>query len=180
MGSGPAKLFGATTAAAMATQVPVASWVYEGCSEPTRDPDMTDWPPKTLFVFDFDCTITSVHLYHTLNTEEGREQLEADADTFYTMIFGGEERINWLRNFLNGMKENGAELRIMSFGSESEIRHALEHFGIDGVFSAVHGRSSYRQFGIHGRGAKQVPAAFTDAWRTPSACVLVAPPSLLP
>ena len=71
---------------------------------------------RTLVVFDFDCTITSVHLFHTLHGgadggSAANEELRADPAAFYTRICGGEARVALLRVFLQGLRAAGATLR---------------------------------------------------------------------
>ena len=137
-------------------------WIYTG-HEPMSEADLEGMdlsaaPPrkgKTLVVLDFDCTITRVHMYYALTTPEGRAALQSDADEFYGMIFGGEERIRALRDTFARLADGGATLRVMSFGSEAQIRAALAHLDLARVVEQVHGRASYAERGFFGRAAKQ-------------------------
>jgi|TARA_B110000208_G_scaffold180702_1_gene230661 hypothetical protein len=116
---------------------------------------------RTLVVFDFDCTITSVHLFHTLHGgadggAAANEELRADPAAFYTRICGGEARVALLRAFLQGLSAAGATLRILSFGHEDEIEACLVWLEVRSLFDAVHGSASYSSHGIRGgRGSKQ-------------------------
>ncbi len=135
------------------------AWEDETTGEEKVLPDVVVNAARTLVVFDFDCTLTSNHLFHALHGGDGdasRARLAEDPDSFYLEIFGGAERVEMLRAFLRDMKEAGATLRILSFGREAEIEAALEWMDVRVLFDEVHGSASYTKRGIHGaRHSKQ-------------------------
>ena len=55
---------------------------------------------RTLLVFDFDCTLSSVHLFKLLRSVDGQRDMARDPDGFFTRVFGGAERIAALQGFL--------------------------------------------------------------------------------
>lgn len=128
------------------------TWV--GLTAPTdvgsdAEPGAVAGPRRTLLVFDFDCTLSSVHLFHYLRSPVGQRELKQDADGFYTRIFGGAERIAALQAFLRGCSAlPGSELRVLSFGYEEEIRAALDYIGVTDCFEGVYGSAAYEEFGV--------------------------------
>uniref|UniRef100_A0A7S3ARR8 Calcineurin-like phosphoesterase domain-containing protein n=1 Tax=Haptolina ericina TaxID=156174 RepID=A0A7S3ARR8_9EUKA len=86
--------------------------------------------PSTLVVFDFDCTLTICHMYALLRTREGAHALANDPGHFYEEVFGGEARIQKLRDFLCALERAGATLAVLSNGLGREIRAALRFVGL--------------------------------------------------
>jgi hypothetical protein len=101
-------------------------------------------PTHTAVVFDFDCTLSIVHLFYTLRSEPGRQMLQNDPNDFYFQLFGGDERINALKQFIHALSERGFTLVILSFGHEAEVRAALHWIGLEQYFRAVYGNESYK------------------------------------
>jgi len=78
---------------------------------------------RTLFVFDFDCTLTSIHMlvlgimlipltftdfgilcrYYSLAKDEGLRQLRDDPTRFYMNIFGGADGVERLRELFSNL-----------------------------------------------------------------------------
>ena len=59
-------------------------------------------------------------------------------------LFGGDERIAALKQFIHALSERGFTLVILSFGHEAEVRAALHWIGLETYFKAVYGNESYK------------------------------------
>eukprot|EP01084_Bolivina_argentea_P085816 155112_1 len=83
-----------------------------------------------LIAFDFDQTITKLHLYFVLNGTDANEQLVALENTISEQrlieIFGGEDRIQRLQTHFKLLSTKIKYIAIISFGFEKVIRRALE------------------------------------------------------
>eukprot|EP01049_Picozoa_sp_SAG25_P004065 SAG25_NODE_247_length_11077_cov_5.635088_5_plen_185_part_00 len=55
-------------------------WVPRGAAEPLLPPPD---PAHTLFVFDFDCTLSSLHLFKVLRSYQGQQDLVRDPNAFF-------------------------------------------------------------------------------------------------
>ena len=134
-------------------------WEDAASGEEKVRPEVVVDPARTLVLFDFDCTLTAVHLYHTLHggqREASQARLRSDPAGFYADICGGARRVAALRTFLRDLHATGATLRILSFGHEAEIEHCLEGLEVRELFDAVHGQAAYADHGITGvRGSTQ-------------------------
>jgi hypothetical protein len=134
------------------------------------DPSLFRWTPaataatatttattKTLVVFDFDRTLSAVHMFEELRTQKGQQELRRDAPAFYLRMFGGQERISALRGFLRALSERCA-IRVLSFGMEAEIKAALSHLELLDLFDTICGAAAWDRWGLvctGGGGAKQ-------------------------
>jgi HAD superfamily phosphatase (TIGR01681 family) len=105
-------------------------------------------PKRTLVVFDFDCTLSVVHMYQILRREEGQGRLASDKSAFYTTVFGGQQRIVALSTMLSALQNSGCKIRILSFGFESEIEDALTDLQLRHYFEHVYGSESFGRFGV--------------------------------
>jgi len=118
-----------------------------------------------LVVFDFDCTLTSFHVFASLagvvqstaprlavpppyaRSEEGQlERLrELDNDTdwgsgaFASKAFGGHQRLTQLRDLLEVSRQSKVECVILSRGMTKPIRKILEQVDLLSFFSHIHG-----------------------------------------
>lgn len=107
-------------------------------------------PVNILVVFDFDCTLTQLHMYNELRQPSGQMQKQRNPDAFYERIFGGQERIQALCSFIRTIRQHGCALRIMSFGYAAEIWDALSHIGVIDAFEDICGNKDYKQHGVRG------------------------------
>jgi len=103
---------------------------------------------ETLLLFDFDCTLSSVHLFHTLRTASGMARMRKNKTKFYRDIFGGDARMKKIRAFLEQLSKSGFTVYVLSFGNESEIRDALKVAGALKFVSHIYGNTSYTKAGI--------------------------------
>ena len=132
------------------------------------DPSLFRWAPaataatatattKPLVVFDFDRTLSAVHMFEELRTQKGQQEVRRDAPAFYLRMFGGQERIYALRSFLRALSER-CTIRVLSFGMEAEIKAALSHLELLDLFDAICGAAAWDRWGLvctSGGGAKQ-------------------------
>merc|ERR1719410_2978403 len=94
-----------------------------------------------LIAYDFDCTISSVHIYHALNkfakagsgtrSEKQCAQLEATQDDRVIEWFGSSARLQRLRTHFKLLSENKCQLYIISHGYETVIAKALKRVGLE-------------------------------------------------
>jgi len=105
-------------------------------------------PSKTLIVFDFDCTLSAIHLYHTLRKQEGRQEFQANKEEFLLRVFGGPERLASLQKFISHLHSLNVPMLVLSFGVEEEIKPALEFASLLGYFDEIYDAFSYSKFGI--------------------------------
>lgn len=112
---------------------------------------------KKCIVFDFDCTLTYTHYYYYINDlEKYKTDWFTKLDKEYTknindiilkdmqnnfnwnkykdnltnILFGGEERLDNIINFLTLLKENGYDIYISSRGICNDIYKVLEFYDI--------------------------------------------------
>lgn len=102
-----------------------------------RSPAGPSLPPGgcTHLVLDFDCTLSQIHLYHTLRGEGGQAALKRDSVGFFTEIFGGRARVEKLKAWLERLKAGGVVTSILSNGYEEEIVAALQTVGLRDAIS---------------------------------------------
>lgn len=105
-------------------------------------------PEKTLVVFDFDCTLSAVHLFHTLRSPEGQQEYSADPRAFFSRIWGGPARIEAVQRFLRTLKAQRFMVYILSFGNEREIVAALKFANVLEEVNAIYGNASYAKAGV--------------------------------
>jgi len=121
----------------------------DGCSAGASIPanirgDTTPGPVKVI-IYDFDQTISREHVYHNLRKVGKAEkacttvQLENIERSQWIAWYGGEERLDRIREHLDELKGRGAILYIASFGWHSEVSFALRLFSLDKFFTAVVG-----------------------------------------
>lgn len=128
-----------------------------------------------LVLFDFDQTLSIIHLYHHLHrlshsngvnhSDRGLAQVEALAsaygsqEQFVQEVFGGEERLADLKSTLSKLSglQPPAEMVVVTHGYEKVVRKALQRSGLAAFFSDVVGRDS--KLMADARGLKQVVAA---------------------
>ena len=82
-------------------------------------------PGDTLLLFDFDCTLSSVHLFHSLRSSDGQTEYKKDKAVFLEKIWGGKKRMTQISSFLGKLNDNGFKIFVLSFGNENEIEEAL-------------------------------------------------------
>ena len=86
-----------------------------------------------LILYDFDQTITSVHLYHELRGGQLKE-LSRISDERLIEIFGGNERIKRLDEHFEILTKNNVKLGILSFGFTKVIETALNRVNLLNYF----------------------------------------------
>jgi len=92
----------------------------------------TDTNPIKLVVYDFDQTLSSVHLYHELQGKRAA-QLAKISDERLLEIFGGAKRLARLTEHLQRVSVK-SELAIVSFGWVDVIKAALERMKLSNYF----------------------------------------------
>ena len=86
-----------------------------------------------LILYDFDQTITCLHLYRELHGGQ-LMALSKLSNKSLINIYGGEQRINILNNHFKYLTDNHIEIGIISFGYTSVIRKALQRVNLDSYF----------------------------------------------
>lgn len=81
--------------------------------------------------YDFDDTLAAMDFY--LATHGAMDVSEFD-DAFFVEAIGGDKRLARLECHLNGLKERGIDLSIVSFGWSTAIRETLDRVGLAGFF----------------------------------------------
>lgn len=94
---------------------------------------------RKVVVFDFDQTISSIHVFHLLAkagaaSERGQvlklvRESEGDHE-FYVDLLGGEERVAQLGDFFSDLKREGAVLYVCSKGLVATVRFVLAKTGL--------------------------------------------------
>ena len=116
-----------------------------------------------LIIFDFDCTLTTKHFYHFMNINNkilDSKVLEYidDIDNFKKVIetgcnnitdifkqilinefFGGNERLEKLKEVLQKLKEYNCRIIIASKGKHNQIISLLKCLGLFEMFDEIHG-----------------------------------------
>ena len=105
-------------------------------------------PGDTLLLFDFDCTLSSVHLFHSLRSSDGQTEYKKDRAVFLEKIWGGRKRMAQISSFLGKLNENGFKIFVLSFGNEKEIEEALRFAKCFKYVSRIYGNASYGKHGI--------------------------------
>eukprot|EP00484_Ammonia_sp_Unknown_P016131 CAMPEP_0197056504 /NCGR_PEP_ID=MMETSP1384-20130603/85688_1 /TAXON_ID=29189 /ORGANISM="Ammonia sp." /LENGTH=201 /DNA_ID=CAMNT_0042490525 /DNA_START=30 /DNA_END=635 /DNA_ORIENTATION=+ len=96
--------------------------------EKKNESDANDQNDKVkLVIYDFDQTITCVHLYYELSQGDGEQldELKKMDDKRLTDIFGGKDRVQALRKHFDALKANKIDLGIISYGYGDVIKQAL-------------------------------------------------------
>lgn len=86
-----------------------------------------------LILYDFDQTITCLHLYRELHGGQ-LMALSKLSNKSLINIYGGQQRINILNNHFKYLTDNHIEIGIISFGYTSVIRKALQRVNLDSYF----------------------------------------------
>jgi len=119
--------------------------------------------PKTLIVFDFDCTLTTKHFYYFMNDLESfnnnplwesielknnyevlRHNIEngdlslPDKELLINEFFGGNERLQSLISMIETLKSDGCTVRIASRGYKSQIIAFMKNLGLSHLFADDH------------------------------------------
>lgn len=104
-----------------------------GFGQSTTDAAAAATNPIKLVVYDFDQTLSSVHLYHEL---QGKQEaaLTKLSDERLLEIFGGTKRLERLSAHLSRVSEK-CELAIISFGYVGVIKAALTRMSLFKFFS---------------------------------------------
>jgi hypothetical protein len=76
---------------------------------------------RAIAVFDFDCTLSAVHLFKEMRSIEGTDEFRRNRSGFLTRIWGGEPRIAAMRRFL-------LELNSLGCSSEPPLQACPERF----------------------------------------------------
>ena len=100
-------------------------------------------PGDTLLLFDFDCTLSSVHLFHSLRSSDGQTEYKKDKAVFLEKIWGGKKRMTQISSFLGKLNDNGFKIFVLSFGNENEIEEALRFAKCFKHVSRIYGNASY-------------------------------------
>lgn len=102
------------------------------------DKAVTQSATAKVVVYDFDQTITVIHLYHELNGRgvDQKQVLSKMTDKRLKQIFGGKARIEALHRHFGALKANGVELAIISFGFVGVIKAALQRMGLFDAYFA--------------------------------------------
>lgn len=90
--------------------------------------------PIKLVVYDFDQTLSSVHLYHELQGKRS-PALAKMSDERLLEVFGGAKRLARLKQHLS-LLSTKCELAIISFGWVDVIKGALERMSLDAFFES--------------------------------------------
>eukprot|EP01084_Bolivina_argentea_P208513 355469_1 len=107
--------------------------------EPNKDESVDDKKSKDktgdsikLVIYDFDQTITSIHLYHELNygNDDQETQLAKMSDSKLLQVFGGKQRLERLSQHFSYLKTKNVEIGIISFGYVNVIRKALQRMNL--------------------------------------------------
>ena len=88
-----------------------------------------------LVAFDFDQTISVVHLYHLMRKDETTELDSYSNEFLKREVFGGEARLKLLAEHFHHLIANGATLCIISFGFTLVIIEALRRVNLIDFFS---------------------------------------------
>jgi len=104
-------------------------------------------PNVKALVYDFDCTISSEHVYHNLNklslglatgtgtlAEMQCKRLNSISYEQVLVWFGGKARLQRLNKHFELLKDKGRTLLIISHGFESVVKAALRRVGLDTYF----------------------------------------------
>jgi len=86
-----------------------------------------------LILYDFDQTITCLHLYRELHGGQ-LNALSKLSNKSLINIYGGQERINILNNHFKYLTDNNIEIGIVSFGYTNVIQKALQRVNLDSYF----------------------------------------------
>lgn len=129
----------------------------EGC--PSQSPDAAPLKPcgtVQLVIYDFDQTITSLHLYRKLRGGKNAA-LSKFPDHKLIEVFGGEQRIQSLHRHFQYLRSHHIELYIVSFGWSEVIESALHRVEMDVYFksTAILGRDS-KELITHNRAKGEV------------------------
>eukprot|EP00485_Elphidium_margaritaceum_P007573 CAMPEP_0202692060 /NCGR_PEP_ID=MMETSP1385-20130828/6547_1 /ASSEMBLY_ACC=CAM_ASM_000861 /TAXON_ID=933848 /ORGANISM="Elphidium margaritaceum" /LENGTH=206 /DNA_ID=CAMNT_0049347533 /DNA_START=38 /DNA_END=658 /DNA_ORIENTATION=- len=92
-----------------------------------------------LVIYDFDQTITTIHLYHELNYA-GTDQLKSlkkMKDKRLIEIFGGKDRIKALNGHFSTLMSNGVDIGIISYGYVDVIKQALTRMDLFKYFDGA-------------------------------------------
>jgi hypothetical protein len=100
-------------------------------------------PPIKLLILDFDLTMTTT-TYPINKRGVAKRDVTADKTKLFTQgmskqnhvdNFGGEERVERMKELFDELIANGTELRILSYGTKEAIVHALEEVGLADYFT---------------------------------------------
>ena len=100
-------------------------------------------PPIKMLILDFDLTMTTT-TYPINKRGVAKRDVTADKTKLFTEgmskqnhmdNFGGEERVERMKELFDVLIDNGTELRILSYGTKEAIVHALEEVGLADYFT---------------------------------------------
>lgn len=110
-------------------------------------------------VFDFDCTITSRHLFKTTRNinkyvddwkkETGKDMVPEpfyEEKGFVDYIYGSEKRIFDLMNFLQVLKDFNCYLHIVTNSEVCDVENTLESAKLLPYFSSIYGMSGVEKY----------------------------------
>jgi len=117
------------------------SFAFTGNNSSTA-PSAASALPVKLVIYDFDQTITSLHLYNELKHRQ-EEELKKMSDDRLLEIFGGSDRIQRLREHFKRVTTE-CEVAIISFGWVNVIVDSLKRMKLYQYFEGAHiiGRDS--------------------------------------
>lgn len=106
---------------------------------------------KSVVVFDFDYTLSEAHMYHLIGGGHiikwhmplERQQILDNKSYVTAVIFGGQERVDRMRTFLQGLVQDGRVLAISSNNYLEHIKRALTHVDLLDYFTWIHARNSF-------------------------------------
>jgi HAD superfamily phosphatase (TIGR01681 family) len=135
--------------------------VLAGCGNPAPTPLPSPQPAPTsnppaapalkMVVFDFDQTLPTIHVFHKTNGARDATKLD---DAFFIEAFGGQPRIDRLRQHLKRLNDVGVRCVIVSYGFTGVIRECLKRANFSAYFADqdIYGRDSEALISL--RGAK--------------------------
>eukprot|EP01084_Bolivina_argentea_P033879 62649_1 len=93
-----------------------------------------------LVIYDFDQTITTIHLYHELNKMSDNSNQETTltkmSDNRLIDIFGGNKRLKRLNEHFNILKSCNVGIAVISFGYVNVIKEALRRMKLYDLYFA--------------------------------------------
>jgi hypothetical protein len=112
----------------------------------------------SIIVFDFDYTLSSAHMYHLIGGGHiinwhqplKREEILDNRDYIAKIIFGGEDRLKMIDEFLKKETSKACQIAISSNNYLMHIKRALEKVDLLKYFTWIHGRDSlYRSCALN-------------------------------
>lgn len=109
---------------------------------------------KCYIAFDFDLTISTIHMFKEFYAENENEQKTALEDwknrgkSIIDKVFGGSKRVRALSDLFAQLRKNDCQLFIISFGYTAGIEYVLKEAQFLEHFEHISGRSSSSELPI--------------------------------